>query len=265
TPGGIGGYPATVFLFGRVGVAPACAAALTAADQALDLLFFFAVLPLAALGSLNGHHLHLDDGLVARVWSVVALLAIGVLVIGGLGLAPANTAWCRVRLRESRFHRRVARLRMLWQESRAHLRSLAGAPAAFVCAILAATSLQWFARLAALGIALAWLGHAVPAAVVFLAQTVALHAGQWTGIPGGVGGTDLILARALEPWAPLATVATALMAWRIATFHLTLVAGGLAFAGLATRQPPSVSRLRRSTAGNPAIACPASSSSLPRK
>ncbi|MGB8378403.1 MAG: lysylphosphatidylglycerol synthase domain-containing protein, partial [Rhodanobacteraceae bacterium] len=208
TPGGIGGYPATVFLLGRIGVAPACAAALMAADQTLDLAFFFATVPLAALWSLSRNMPHPDDALAAAVWLVVAVLTIGALVIGRLGRTPADTKRRCMRLRKSRFHRRAARLQGLWRETCTHLRALGAAPPAIVCAILAATSLQWIARLAVLGVALAWLGHAVPAAVVFLAQSVALHAGQWTGIPGGVGGTDLILARALAPWAPLATIAT---------------------------------------------------------
>jgi len=76
----------------------------------------------------------------------------------------------------------------------------------------------------------------VPFAAVVLIQALALHAGQWTGVPGGIGGADVIVAEALKPWAPVEVTAGILVVWRLATFHLSLCVGALAFAVLAGRR-----------------------------
>ena len=50
TPGGVGGYAASVYYLRRAGASASGAAAITAADQGMDVLFFIVALPLAALG-----------------------------------------------------------------------------------------------------------------------------------------------------------------------------------------------------------------------
>jgi hypothetical protein len=63
-----------------------------------------------------------------------------------------------------------------------------------------------------------------------LIQSLALHAGQWTGVPGGAGGADVIIAESLHPWVPATAMGASLLMWRIATYYVTLLVGGLAFA-----------------------------------
>ncbi|MGA9342500.1 MAG: flippase-like domain-containing protein [Rhodanobacteraceae bacterium] len=235
TPGGVGGYPATIFLFDRVGVAPVCAAAIAAADQALDLVFFLVAVPLASLW-LAAHGV--------SVWIRVSVSA-SLLLLAAVTLC-ALVLWRITRLRPGVLISVLARLPLLlrrrvllarwWIELRAHLRTLRTASPLVLCTSLMMTVIQWVLRFAALGVALAWLGHPAPPIAVFLFQAVALHAGQWTGVPGGVGGADLILAKTLGGWSPVASLATALLIWRLATFHLTLLGGGVAFAALSARR-----------------------------
>jgi uncharacterized protein (TIRG00374 family) len=236
SPGGVAGYPATVLLFARTGVDAPRALAVAAADQLLDLAFFGIAMPLALVWLLV-HGLPAVS--VAAICAVAALASGAVLVLvagfdrGGRMLSRlvrrlSKSGWAKLR--------RLAALDRHWQQFRSQLRSLFATPAKTAALIACATAAQWSARYATLGIALAWTGHRVPGSAVFLAQAVALHAGQWTGVPGGVGATDAILVESLRPWLPFASIATALVVWRLATFHLTLLVGGAASAWLLLRK-----------------------------
>ena len=52
TPGGVGGYAASVYYLRRTGASASAATAVTATDQGMDVLFFVAALPLAGLSLL---------------------------------------------------------------------------------------------------------------------------------------------------------------------------------------------------------------------
>jgi uncharacterized protein (TIRG00374 family) len=240
SPGGVAGYPATVLLFARTGVDAPRALAVAAADQVLDLAFFGIAMPLALVWLLvHG----LSAAPVAAIGAAVAGAGAAVLVVvAGLdrigkflsrlvrGMSKSiwsKSGWSKLR--------RLASLDLHWQQFRCHLGSLRAAPAGTLATIACATAAQWLARYATLGVALAWTGHRVPGAAVFLAQAVALHAGQWTGVPGGVGAADAILVESLRPWLPFAPLAVALVVWRLATFHSTLLVGGAACTWLILR------------------------------
>mgnify|MGYP001548248608 FL=1 len=229
TPAGAGGYPATVFLLRRGGVPMPAGVAMCAADQALDTLFFVLALPLACAFDLGDA---VPESWHAFAWVPAAAVALAALLIVG--------AWRSHRRWWPRLRRAVLRVRWLRQR-RTRLRAFRnhflddiarlrrGSPLvtlALACAVAA----QWTARYAALWLALAALGHPLHFGLVFVAQSVALHAAQWTGVPGGVGGGDVALAGALSPWAPLAVLGPALLLWRLTTFHAVLLAGAVAFA-----------------------------------
>jgi uncharacterized membrane protein YbhN (UPF0104 family) len=99
--------------------------------------------------------------------------------------------------------------------------------------LIATTAVQWLTRYGVLWAALALLGHTVPFALTLLSQSLILHAALWTGVPSGGGGAELGLSAALIAMVPASAIATALILWRLATFHLCLVAGALAIAWLA--------------------------------
>lgn len=235
SPGGVAGYPATVLLFARTGVDAPRALAVAAADQLLDLAFFGIAMPLALVWLL----VHGLPAVPVAAICAAAAVAVGAVLVLVAGFERGGKIFSRLvrRLSKSGWSklRRIAVLDRHWQQFRGHFRSLFAMPAKTAAFIACATAVQWFARYATLGIALAWSGHRVPGSAVFLAQAIALHAGQWTGVPGGVGATDALLVESLRPWLPFAPLATALVVWRLATFHLTLVVGGAASAWLLLR------------------------------
>ncbi|GAA0717517.1 hypothetical protein GCM10009105_24590 [Dokdonella soli] len=229
TPAGAGGYPATVLLLRRGGMPAAAGVALSAADQALDSLFFALALPLACVFDLGNA--------VPAAWHAFAWLPAGIVLVA---MATAAGAW-RLRARWwPPLRGQLLRLRWL-RERREPLRAFCmgvladlsrlrnGSPLVTLALVLAVAA-QWVARYGVLWFALAALGHALPFGLVFVAQSVALHAAQWTGVPAGIGGGDVALAAALSPWAPLAVLAPALLLWRLATFHTVLLLGAIALA-----------------------------------
>ena len=245
SPAGIAGYPATVLLFGRVGVSAACAMTVAAVDQILDLLFFAIAIPLALI------LLFMQNLYAIPFANTTAALVTGMAVIAACALAS------RIKFIQQVTHgllrlglnklRRIEFIDRQWQQVCGHVQELRAAPKGFRRRIALATVVQWLARYATLSLVLAWTGHAVPYAAVFVAQSVSLHAGQWTGIPGGMGTADGILLESLRPWLPIAPLLTGLIVWRMATFHLTIFVGGLAFALLAVRKRFVANALRLGT------------------
>ncbi|HEY6893048.1 MAG TPA: flippase-like domain-containing protein, partial [Rhodanobacteraceae bacterium] len=205
TPAGAGGYPATVFLLRRGGVPMSAGLAMCAADQALDTLFFVLALPLACafdLGDAVPASWHRFAWIPAAAVAVVALALAGASRTYRRWWPPLRRALLRVRwLRQRRTRLRAFRRHLLSDLARLRTGSMV-VTLALACAVAA----QWTARYAVLWLALAALGHPLHFGLVFVAQSVALHAAQWTGVPGGVGGGDVALAAALSPWAPFAVL-----------------------------------------------------------
>ena len=232
TPAGVGGYAASVYCSRRLGVSLSAATTVTFMDQFLDLAFFTLALPLAAL---------------SLAWTnfstTLMLLAVGasVLVIAMVVLAVVMhqrflrwlcgdnyfaRRWPRLRERQHRLHAFVDNMK---KDSRILLSGTPGTTAL----LLASTALQWLTRYGVLWAALALLGHAVPFALTLLSQSLILHAAMWTGVPAGGGGAELGLTAALLAMVPSSIIATALILWRLTTFHLCLVVGAAAIAWLA--------------------------------
>ena len=229
TPAGAGGYPATVFLLRRGGVPMPAGLAMCAADQALDTLFFVLALPLACafdLGDAVPSSWHEFAWIPAAAVAIAAAAIVGTWRTHRKWWPPLRRQVLRVRwLRQRRTRLRAFRNHLLTDLARLRSGSIV-VTLALACAVAA----QWTARYAALWLALAALGHPLHFGLVFVAQSVALHAAQWTGVPGGVGGGDVALAGALSPWAPFAVLGPALLLWRLTTFHAVLLAGAIAFA-----------------------------------
>jgi len=229
TPAGAGGYPATVFLLRRGGVPVSAGLAISAADQALDTLFFVLALPLACAFDLGDA---VPDAWHELAWVPAAAVAIAALAI--IGAWRTHRRWWpplrRVLLRVRWLRTRRTRLRAFRENLYANLARLRSGSIIVTLALACSVAAQWIARYGALWLALAALGHPLHFGLVFVAQSVALHAAQWTGVPAGVGGGDVALAASLSPWAPLAVLAPALLLWRITTFHAVLLMGGIAFA-----------------------------------
>lgn len=232
TPAGVGGYAACVYCCRRAGVSLSAATTVTFMDQFLDLAFFTLALPLAAL---------------SLAWTqlptALTMLAVGasVLVIVLVTLAVAMhrrflswlcgdnyfaRRWPRLRARQHRLHDFVDNMKT-------DARILLSGPPGVTALLLASTAMQWLTRYGVLWASLLLLGHAVPFALTLLSQSLILHAAMWTGVPAGGGGAELGLTAALLAMVPASIIATALILWRLTTFHLCLVVGAGAIAWLA--------------------------------
>jgi glycosyltransferase 2 family protein len=229
TPAGAGGYPATVFLLRRGGVPVSAGLAMSAADQALDTLFFVLALPLACAFDLGDA---VPSSWHELAWIPAAAVALAAIAI--VGLWRTHRRWWpplrRQVLRVRMLRQRRTRLRAFRNHLIADLGRLCNGSPLVTLALACTVAAQWLARYGALWLALAALGHPLHFGLVFVAQSVALHVAQWTGVPGGVGGGDVALAGALSPWAPLAVLGPALLLWRLTTFHAVLLIGAIAFA-----------------------------------
>jgi glycosyltransferase 2 family protein len=234
TPGGVGGYAASLYYLRRAGSSVSSATAITAADQGLDLLFFTVALPIAGLAVIWSDLpetlaiIGFGSSAVMVVLVLVALLARRKLSAWLFGANPFSRRWPRLQRAQEALRVFVMSLR-----DNASL-LLAGGPG-FLAGVFALTALQWLSRYGVLWLALALLGHRVPFALTLLLQSLVLHAALWTGVPAGGGGAELGLSATLVAWVPPTTIATALLLWRMATLYSCLAAGAVAIAILARR------------------------------
>ena len=229
TPFGLGGYASTVFLLRRRGASVPDAAAIMAAEQALDLAFFALAIPVATAMAVGG------EG--------SAGYGSGAVVAGVAGMA-AMAAWAISRSRHAA--RMSARLaahrvaqrpwRMVRETSRQLLELARGGPLfAAQCALL--TIVQWVSRYAVLYLIAAALGHAIPFVALFVMQSVVMTGANVSGLPAGGGAADAALAALLSPWASPLEGATALLVWRGLTLYLPLLWGAAAWAALLRSAP----------------------------
>ena len=243
TPGGVGGYAASVYYLRRAGASASGAAAITAADQGMDVIFFVLALPLAGLCLIISNMIGSD---APRALSTVAFATSAMIVlltiVALLGRHKLGAWFAGIS-----FSDRRPRLKSAHQAALTFLATLrsdaqlvrAGGPG-FLFNIFALTALQQLTRYAILWLALLLLGHPVAFLLMFLLQMFVLQAAIWTGIPSGAGGAELGLTATLTAWVPAPSLATALLLWRIATLYVALIAGAIAIAALARASRPPV-------------------------
>ncbi|MBS0583649.1 MAG: flippase-like domain-containing protein [Proteobacteria bacterium] len=232
TPGGVGGYAAGIWYVRGIGGSYAQATAISAADQVLDLMFFAIAMPVAALCLSQSSQL---SPLLAHGAAFGGLVALALLVALVLARRPLG-AWffgAHGPIERIGFlHRRRDALRGFVGNVLAQTRILMrGSPAWFALAF-ASTAVQWLARYGVLWLILVQLAAQVPFSLVLLLQGVVLHVAQWTGVPAGGGSADLGLAATLAPFVATATIASALLLWRIATLYMSLIAGVVSITAL---------------------------------
>ncbi len=232
TPGGLGGYAASVYCARSAGISVSAATTVTFIDQLLDLIFFALALPLAALTLLWTD--------VPRALSLSAFIASAVLIAIALIILFVHRPFVRWLCGDNLFSRRWPRLRNkqhrlleFLDHVGADSRFLFSGPPLVTATLICTTAIQWLMRYGVLWVALALLGHTVPYALTLLSQSLILHAALWTGVPAGGGTAELGLSATLIAMVPASVIATALILWRLATFHLCLIAGALAIAWLA--------------------------------
>jgi glycosyltransferase 2 family protein len=227
TPGGVGGYAAGVFYLRGAGATLSGAGSIAAADQLIDLLFFAVALPLALIGLIEVPLPYwLREAALFSVAIASSLVAIVMVARRPLArwLFASDGALARIPL----VRRHSEALKKFCTDCERHLCELARGGPRFVVPLIVCTTAQWTIRYGLLWLIAQRLGNPVPFALLLLAQSVALHAAQWTGVPSSGGGADLGLAAALASWMPAANIASALILWRFATVYIGVVAGLIA-------------------------------------
>jgi uncharacterized membrane protein YbhN (UPF0104 family) len=241
TPGGVAGYAASVYYLRRAGASPSGAAAITAADQGMDVMFFVVALPIAGISLIASDAIRSG---APHTLSTIAFVTSALIVLAALAAMLGRHrlgAWFAA----ISFSRRWPFLRrahlaagVFFSGLRADARLVRAGGGMFLFNVFALTALQQVTRYGVLWLALLWLGHPVGFLLSFLLQVFVLQAAIWTGVPSGAGGAELGLSATLMAWVPGASLATALLLWRIATLYVGLIAGAIAIAVLArTKQP----------------------------
>lgn len=236
TPAG-GGAPVTlIFLLQRQGLDRSSAAAVFAFDQLMDLAFFLtAVLAiglfvaLAPADSGFGWQLTLMGGIIlATLAALIGLLHHyrHWLILGGRLLNRLNISPARRRA----LARGVLRFR-------AAVRLMLRLPPQRLLGVYVLCAAHWLLRYSILFVLIRVMGQSDVAWVyTFVVQMMSFTIGQLTLLPGGSGGVELTFGAMLGHTLEGATLAAVLLAWRFATFHWYLIAGGPVFAAMAGRE-----------------------------
>jgi len=242
TPAGVGGYAASVYYLRRSGASVSGAATITATDQIMDVLFFIVALPVAGLG-LIWSDAPPTLSLIAFATSAASLVAAAALLLLRRPLARwfANLA---VSHRWPRLCRAHAAACAFAATVHADTRFVLAAGPPLLLNVFLLTAVQQLARYGVLWLVLVLLGHPISFLLTYLLQVLVLQAAALTGVPSGAGGAELGLSATLLAFVPGASLATALLLWRIGTLYAPLVAGALAIALPSRRRPqPNASAL----------------------
>lgn len=241
TPGGAGGPAIRVASLRRVGMPLQAGASLLAADAFLDLVFFALLAPLALVVILRDPFWR---GLFAHQ---AGLPALGLLLaLGGVGIALAlwkGGGWATWLVlmgqatplgRRLRLRARWTWLRRAWRgtirEVGRQARRLAVHQRPRLAAALLAAACQWTCRFGVLPVLLAAFGgkpHVVP---LILVQAVLLAVSLVLMVPGGGGSVELVTNLMLRAFVPDSLAALVMLLNRLFTYHLFLLAGGIALA-----------------------------------
>ena len=240
SPLGAAGYGVNIGLLQRSGASWATSTTVVGADQALDLAFLAAAVPIAiafAVGPLAQVIPRANVSMIVGMLAGIAIL-IGTLWACRRKVASALDATCgRIQW--------VGTQRARWGKFRESVRQQTGllmaGPRHRFAGLLMFTALQWLTRYGVLWFVLLELGYRLPLGFVLAVQAVVLHAALWTGIPAGGAAGDLGLAAAFANWIPQDAMATALILWRFATLYAPLMLGAVAFVALAWRRGSAMS------------------------
>jgi len=240
TPGGVGGAVIRLTLLKRAGVPIAHGTSMLTTDIATDILFFTLLFPFAAASLMNNPKIAMFfHENIAEDWRPVVLLASIVIfliaVIIRWNLVYRLFYWLshRPQLQRYRLLVRGRWLRWKWitgrrqfQEGIGHLLALRKGAIflAFLCC-----SAQWTCRYSILPIALYSLSIPCDPLPLFLLQGVLFMFALLVVLPGGGGGVEVSMALILGRIYPVSMVGVVVLLWRLFTYHLYMLGGGIVF------------------------------------
>lgn len=225
TPGGVGGIPVRVALSRRLGLPPEASLAIVAADVAADVIFFSLLWPFAAVAVAA---LLVRSGLGEKAAAAWAGAHPGAW-LAGLGAAAALAAWAAARAwRRRRAGGRLERLGEAMRRTAGNIARFWRLGKTRFAASVAVASVQWCCRYGVLPLTFHALGVDAPVLPLMLLQGCLFLISLLVVAPGGGGSVELLSGAVLPLFAPAALVGPALLIWRVATYHLYVLAGGVA-------------------------------------
>jgi hypothetical protein len=259
TPAGMGGAVIKLSLLRKAGIPLAHGSSMLATDLALDATFFAFLFPFA-LYSLVRHRKFLTE-----LSQMVGSNTIAAVLSGGLGILLLVAAmrtraikkwigglferWAIFRIYRIPARRRLYRLRFKKEIRRAleGLYFLVRLRKRWIALTFLFVALQWTCRYSILSIILYAFSIPHDPVPLFFIQGLLLMGSLAMVIPGGGGGVDLLTALLLTPVVPVYLVGVVVLLWRLFTYHLYLLGGGvaffLAFSRLHVLFPDSVTKL----------------------
>ncbi|MGF1452081.1 MAG: YbhN family protein [Opitutales bacterium] len=236
TPGGVGGWVTRTYLQRRAGIPIATTGAMLGADAIADLLFFLMLAPMALGAVLNMDPVR--ELLGGVDWAIVGMVAAGV---GGLLalktwlLSTGRAGWLK-RLLPAKVKRQEGWVRRQVGRVRAELRQAAESAGflfkerrgAFLGSFGLAT-IQWCCRYGVLPVILWGLGSPLDPLALMLIQGSLFLVGLLVVAPGGGGALEVLSVLILGPLVGGGQAALAVVLWRLATYYLYLLGGGVTF------------------------------------
>ena len=225
TPGGVGGIPVRVALSRRLGIPAEASLAIVAAEVAADVIFFSLLWPFAAVAVAG---LLARSGLgekLAAGWEAVHPLA----WLAGFGGATALAGVLFVRAWRGRSpDGRLERLADAARRTAGNIARFWRLGKTRFSAAVAVAAVQWCCRYGVLPLTFYALGVEAPVLPLMLLQGCLFLVSLLVVAPGGGGSVELLSGAVFPLFAPAALTGPVLLIWRVATYHLYVLAGGVA-------------------------------------
>lgn len=234
TPAGTGGLAASLWFFKKEGLPVAHTASYNTLLFIFDLAAVLLIISAALL-------IALFIPSVTFYWQ--ALTGGVVILLGTLGLLASlqNPHWITNISHQLHFSKFLPKslaikIQNTWNTFLEKLQQLPNLPRRTLVYIFSLQLVHWFIRFSMLFLIILSLGGSIEWATTALIQLVSGFAGMLTFLPGGFPGTDLSLIALLQLSLPLQTTLSALLLWRLFTYHLSIVLGGTAFIWLSSQR-----------------------------
>jgi uncharacterized protein (TIRG00374 family) len=237
TPAGMGGAIIRLALLRRAGVPIAHGTSMLATDVALDSLFFSLLFPFALYSIFrNPKILALFQSIE---WGIVLILLLG---ISALLLLLAKFHFIRhvsffvIHWTFLGRYRLPARYRFLkwklangWRQMKEGLYRLFSMRKSAVLITFLLASFQWTCRYSILPLVLYALSIPNDPVLLFMLQGLLFLTSMLLVLPGGGGGVEVSTALILKLIIPHPVIGIVILIWRICTYHLYLLGGGITF------------------------------------
>ena len=242
SPAGVGGAAVRMGFLHRAGVPMHSALTIFAADSVLDTVFFFILTPLTILvmvhdpswwGIASGG-LHIGASTPALLAGGILLILLGIHYRGKLrcGIdrlvlrSPGSQRW-RLPARWRHLKHMLRRIvHRAWTGIHFLVRSRPRV--LLMCLVLSGT--QWVCRYGILPLILLAFHTARNPVPLLLLQGFFFALALVLVLPGGGGGIELLTTAVLRYFVPLPLVGVVVLLWRLFTYYLYLLVGGIVFA-----------------------------------